>query len=613
MSKDMTIHRDDRTRDVPGQDSDWRVWVSAASTRNFCNDDPLLDWLDEYGKTKGFVSDDEADGHDPRTEFLQFVFGKGTQFEVAVMDHLGRRIQIVRIARGWEEIQDPAAVTRTWDAMCGGAEAVAQAVLWNPQTRTYGAADLIVRSDVLARMFPDALSLGEATIPAPDLPGARWHYRVVEVKFTTLHMLKDGHAASEHREYMAQVWLYNEALGRIQRMIPPCGYLLGRGWEQLKARGNSALERLERVDRDHVLGRKDDSIGELALAACDWVRQMRADGASWDALPEPSVEELRPNMRNTEDAPWHRAKQRIASVLGDLTLLPRVTPQLRRQAIAGGLRRWTDPACSAERLGIAGEGLVSLVDAVIEANQSPATEGVVFPHRVTANSELWREPAVAEFFADFETVSDLDDDFHTFPVKGGQPLIFMVGCGHLADPADPKSWTFKVLTAERLVLDEERRVITDWIAHLRDTCAARGTSLDAARIFHWSPAETSTLTNAYNSAAVRHGFPPWDSLPWVDLLKKVIKAEPVTVRGAFGFGLKAVAKAMNAAGLIETIWGDGPADGLGAMVGAWWCNAEVSRLGGSMRDLDLIRSIEAYNQVDCRVMAEILHFLRTRR
>ena len=41
--------------------------------------------------------------------------------------------------------------------MCSGAEAIAQGVLWNPQNQTYGAPDLLIRSDVLRRLFPDAL------------------------------------------------------------------------------------------------------------------------------------------------------------------------------------------------------------------------------------------------------------------------------------------------------------------------------------------------------------------------------------------------------------------------------------------------------------------------
>ncbi len=88
---------------------------------------------------------------------------------------------------------------------------------------------------------------------------------------------------------------------------------------------------------------------------------------------------------------------------------------------------------------------------------------------------------------------------------------------------------------------------------------------------------------------------------------------PVTVRGAFDFSLKSLAKAMHAAGLIETTWGDGPTDGMGAMVGAWWCDAEAARVGGSMRDLELMHEIERYNEVDCRVMAELVAWLRKNR
>ena len=85
------------------------------------------------------------------------------------------------------------------------------------------------------------------------------------------------------------------------------------------------------------------------------------------------------------------------------------------------------------------------------------------------------------------------------------------------------------------------------------------------------------------------------------------------MRGAFGFGLKAVAKAMKKAGLIETEWGDGPADGLGAMAGAWSCDSEARRAGKRMTELDLMKSIEAYNRVDVKVMAEVLSFLRRSR
>src|SRR6185295_9724241 len=117
-------------------------------------------------------------------------------------------------------VRDLTCAQQTWQAMAGGTEAIAQAVLWNPETRTYGAADLLMRSDVLARLFPSSLTSAIGAESAPHIAGAAWHYRVVDIKFTTLDLLRDGHAGSSHRDYMAQVWLYNEALGRLQGMTP---------------------------------------------------------------------------------------------------------------------------------------------------------------------------------------------------------------------------------------------------------------------------------------------------------------------------------------------------------------------------------------------------------
>ena len=50
-----------------------------------------------------------------------------------------------------------------------------------------------------------------------------------------------------------------------------------------------------------------------------------------------------------------------------------------------------------------------------------------------------------------------------------------------------------------------------------------------------------------------------------------------------------------------------------AMAGVWWADAEAAKTGGSLRDFDVIDAIERYNEVDCRVMAEILSWLRRER
>ena len=132
------------------------------------------------------------------------------------------------------------------------------------------------------------------------------------------------------------------------------------------------------------------------------------------------------------------------------------------------------------------------------------------------------------------------------------------------------------------------------------------------RIFHWSHAEPTVLDNAYNSAKAKHQeHADWPELGWYDFLTRVMQEEPVEVRGALGFGLKAVANALHSHGLIETDWADSPIDGLGAMAGAWRCDEEAREQGVPMSQLPLMNEVVRYNEVECKVMMEIVRYLRT--
>lgn len=242
----------------------------------------------------------------------------------------------------------------------------------------------------------------------------------------------------------------------------------------------------------------------------------------------------------------------------------------------------------------------------------PAARGIVLPDRIATGDDAWRALAPVEFFVDFETVSSINDRFRDVRRQGGRAMIFQVGCAW----RDPRSRRvlFRQWTTDRLTEREEARVISEWVAAMAGVARAAGVPLERCRVVHWSAAETAFLDNAYNSARARlGGRAAWPDLPWFDFLARVVRPAPVTVRGAMGFGLKAVAKAMHRAGLIATVWKDGPADGLGAMTGAWWCDEEAARLGCAMGDLALMREIAAYNRVDCEAMLEIVEWLRANR
>ena len=578
-------------------------WVSATAVRSYLLRDPLVDWLALYGREHGFVPDDELPGYDERLEFGPFIMSKGTEFEAAITDHIRSLTSVVTIAESREQIRDPAAASATIDAMGEGEPVIHQGVLHEPETRTFGAPDFLVRSDVLNELFPGTLPPDATSAGAPGLGGA-WHYVVVDAKFTTLHLLVSGQVGNSGSApaYKGQLFIYNRALGRAQGFTPEHAYLLGRGSEMTRKgetlRSENAMARLGPVVMDVAQGAVTD-------AGVEWVRRLRTEGREWSVLPEPTVPELYPNLGDDRDYPWHNAKSAIAKELEELTTLWFVGVEKRDAAHRAGIMRWKDPRATAASLGVTGTKTGPTLQAMLDINRDSSGD-LVRPVRVRAAEEQWRPEPGLEFFVDFETVNNLNDDFSKVPDQNGQPLIYMIGCGHV----EGGRWTFRSFTTDALTEADEASVIDGWLDHMDDVVRQRGVGA-RPRVIHWSFAEPVNFQYAYDSARKRHPEKGWpEDLGWFDLWDQVFRAEPVVVRGSLSFGLKAVAKAMHGHGLIETSWGESKVDGLGAMVGAWWCDAEARETGGSMVDTELMGEIVEYNEVDCRVLMEILRHLR---
>ncbi len=601
LGREAIVLRDDGLPADPHTDLEWLEWVAAGDTRNWCRNDLLVDWLAEYGAVHGFVADRQLAGFDDAFDLGRFLMRQGRAFERTLIADLAARWAVVRVSSRPDEARSLDAAIATWDAMHAGVPIIAGAVLRDPQLRTFGVVDLLVRSDVLAELCADVFAGDPLELPVIGLSHGR-HYRVVEVKFQTLELLRTGDlttAAGEH-DTLAQTWIYNEALGRLQGYTPPAAYVVGRGWRQGDDRGDRCWDRLGRVRHDVFLRGRGLDLRELVLQACGWVRRVRTEGAEWRVLPIPSVPELWPNMK-AEDAGWHDAKARIAAELGDLTLLPRIGSTERARAHAVGITRWDDPKLDPAVFGVSAKE-TAILDAVIAVNRDAGDP--LRPARLRDGD--WRRRAPLEVYVDFEFLQDLGDDFSAFPRKGGQALIFQIGSGTYRESA----WRFEQFTVSDLSLEAEAKMIDEWLAYLRGLCADAATDLRDARLVHWSPAEQSNFERAYDNARARHPDRAWPELPWYDLLHDVIQAEPVVVRGAFSFSLKSIARSMRANGLIATDWGEGLADGAGAMAGAWNAAVEAKRRGIALGDTETMREVARYNEVDCRVMAEILDHLR---
>ena len=605
---DLLVRSDDGIEYNPTNYQEWSSWVSATATRNYVLGDPILDWLRLYGKDHGFKRDDDLPGYDERTDFRLFLLQKGIEFEKRIVEVLSDKVEVNSVVDdnipGFRYAQDLNSAIRTFDAMESGSEVIHGGILRNPNNQTFGSPDLLVRSDILHKIFPNVLSYEEALVPAPNLSGGSYHYRVVDIKFSSLTLLANGNINNSESKvtYKVQVFLYNQALGRLQGFTPNSAYILGRSTKQTIQKNTiytNALERLGTISLNEPYA-KDKLIQDITHDAISWVRNVRRNGSKWNVFPKPSVPELYPNMTNTNDGPYQVAKKEIAQKTEELTLIWQIGLESRKRAHQKGVKKWTDPKLTPEFLEINPSKKFSTLQSILEMNRG-ATESLITPFKVETLRDQWDSKSL-QFYVDFETVSDLDDDFVDLPSKGGKSMIFMIGCGHIEDG----KWNFKCFIADKLDFSEERKIILMWLEYMEEIKIRLASKESSPLVIHWSPAEKQNFKDAIE----RHVLSE-DTLPnWFDFWGRVMKSEPVIVKNSFDFGLKSIAKAMYKKQMIDTVWKDGPVDGLGAMVGAWWCNNKIKNSGEVLSDIELMQQIASYNEVDCKVMMEIVSYLR---
>jgi predicted RecB family nuclease len=578
------------------------------------NRDPILDWLDLYGNEENKDTKDKK--YDANLDFVQLLFRKGHEFEYIVVNHLQYKFGAGNFVTVGADSKDPAKEQETLQHMKDGVPFILQGVLRNPDNKTYGIPDMMVRNDILSKIPENEECQSFFNIDASSELG-NYHYRIIDVKFTTLNYNADGTYLLGSDAHKAQLAIYNQALGRMQGFLPPEAYLLGRNWKRTKngveIHGEGALDRLGVVDFFNI----DRDFIQKANDAVEWIRRVRSEGSAWEVTPKPTVEELWPNCKNQSDYPWHNAKAKIADELNELTKVWQLGPKERERAHANGIFSWNDPDLTPEKIGITGPKRIKIMREVLKINNQDKFK--VLPPKIFNNDRNWQKKPKLEFFVDFETVSNIEDDFVNFPRQGGQELIFMIGCGFERN----RKFEIKVFTAKNLSIEEEARIITEWFDYMENVKnEILRPSAKLPNIFHWSPAELTFMGVAHDNLEGdevgmlgniykerREMIENWKTLPWFDFLK-VMKDEPIVVKGAFGFGLKAIAKKLEEHRLTKTTWKDGPVDGLGAMVGAWYCDRISREQGIDMDRTELMQGIREYNIIDCKAMWDLINYLR---
>jgi hypothetical protein len=357
-------------------------------------------------------------------------------------------------------------------------------------------------------------------------------YHTIQMASDHCHLLNSGIQPT----YKGRLWQACQILKNEGR-----GYVIGRKYVSVHGTERSCISMAAVVD----FAGYDRAYNERCQDGLSWLQTLRDEGRHWNPQTE---RRLAPNMKNTNDYPWHEYKTMLADQLKDITQMYRCGQRLRR-----------DVGHTWPQLG----GMPSNIQAFIDANQTGQRQNS-FPS-VTADDTC--------AYIDFETLSNIYDSFGEFPLAEENGMIFMIGV--LLHKGNDDA---RVFVAERMCREAESDIVHNFFLYLTDH--------GIRRLFHWGNAEVTALANTCK-------FEMFSRFEFVDLCK-LFRQSMVALPGMFGYGLKDVVGAC----VSGPTWPvDGPQDGLEAMALA---------IEAYLHGKPIAESIVRYNKMDCLALKEIV-------
>ena len=569
--------------------------VSASHLYNYMINDSLVDWLkfgNYQGTQKTFTRNDSSCG------FTEFIMNKGVEFEKEIIKYINQnKIPVVSVS---EYITEDS-LNETKNLMMNGTPLIHSAPVRNNVNGTQGVIDILIRSDFLDKLIEkNCLTTEEITTSAPFLKKP-YHYVVIDIKFSTLPLRADGvHLlnSGSYPAYKAQCLVYTEAVGLIQGFTAPYSFIMGRRWKCNKKGvenyNQTCLNKLGKISYNSV----DLDYKQRTNEAIQWVRDVKNVGHTWSINP-PSRIELYPNMC-VDSGKWNCEKEKISNNIGEITNIWYVGVKQRNIAIKKGIKSWKDRRCSSQKMNINGiRG--STIDAILNINRQ--TLDKIRPSVIKSTLYNWKTKD-NEIYVDFETMSDIFSDFSLLPAQSKTDIIFMIGVGW----CDEGQWKYKNFTCSKPTNDEEYRIMNEFSQFLIDRGQPKIYYWHAESSF-WNSAETRQfeIANEKDDIKKKNNISDsWKIKNWADLCK-LFREEPIVIKDCFKFGLKAIAGAMKKHNMISTYNNSNCENGANAMVKAWKTYSESENAENS----DVMKDIIKYNEFDCKVLWEILTFLRT--
>ena len=586
---------------------DWNQMVSASKVRNYLLKDPLLDWLHEFNiSTINSIPNKRCKNNNIKLngfdDFTTFIMNQGLMFESNVYKFLKRKYQIVQVAEPFQA-RSTEKFNETIQYMKQGVEFIYQGVLHDYDNNIYGCPDLLVRSDRINDIFKsNFLTREEELIKANklDLP---FHYLVIDIKHSTLYLTSDGIHLRNCNSipcYKGQILMYNRALGNIQGYQSNYGFVLGK--KSIKTKNSITTESNDFMNTLGVINYDsfDKKYNDLVNEAINWIKKMRVNGHTWRVLPFPSVSELYPNMKNEKDGNWRSIKNEINSKIYEITNVWMCSVDKRKNAHKKKIYSWKNKRCTSKNLGFKKGKIYNTVDHILKINRQNRFNINV---NTLNDKDDWKYLGddTMEFYLDFETINSnmgqcvLSQENVNY---NSNDIIFMIGLGWVVNG----KWNYKCFTVEKNNINEELKIFQEMWSII-DRLLIENNKSESV-FFHWSQAEPIQ----YKKLLKRHNESNLKNINFYDLYHLFTKNN-IVVKGALNFSLKSIAKAMYQNNMIKSCWDkESPcSNGLNAMLLAYKLYKHNNIV---TNEEPIMRDITYYNMIDCKVLWEILRYLR---
>ena len=564
----------------------WDKMISASSVRNYMLKDTLSDWLKYYRivdvhnihNKKNVFTKTIRKPKNKNNVFLNYIMEQGNEFEKKVYDELKSKYNCIKVAESYEA-RDIKKFKDTIECMKKGYDIIYQGVFHSYKYKLYGCPDLLVRSDKLKEIFNCDIVSDYKSV---DL-NLDYHYVVIDIKHSTISMAANGINIINSNQipaYKGQVYIYNKILGEIQNYEPRYGYILGKKYEFKNYDNYDYLNQLAVIDFNEYDNKYIDEVNKAII----WISRVREEGGKWKLLPLPSIPELYPNMKVNN---FNNIKEKLNNEIGEITGIWNCSIKNRENCHKRKIYTWKDENCNSETLGFKPSKRAKIVDNIISINRNNKNE--IYLDQLYAYDWDNFSENKKEFYLDFETI---DKNMNNL-TGGSNQFIFMIGIGW----EENNQWKYKCFYLKDLTNRDERNMLNEFFTFLKNKEKEFN---QESILLHWTKAEPQFLKKSCSKYNMNFNL---ENIEYFDLYDLFVD-NFVSIKGCFNYSLKNVARAMFNNGMIDTLWDKDNvcSNGLNAMYYA------LEYYKGD--NLGIMKSIINYNEIDCKVMYEILKYLR---